>query len=94
MVLVLAFDRVTVKLAVVVPLFPSVTLTSLIVIDTASSSLIVPTPWASVIVALTALVRLTLKVSFPSSSVSPLTVTAIVWLVWPAVKVRVPDLVT
>ncbi len=87
-VLVLAFDRVTVRLAVVVPLFPSVTETSLIVIETGSSSVIVPTPWASPIVAPpVGRERLTLNVSLPSLKVSPLTVTATVLLVCPGVKV-------
>ncbi len=87
MVLALAFERVTVKLAAVVPLFPSSTETSLIVIETGSSSVIVPTPWASAIVALAGLVRLTLKVSLFSFRVSPLTVTATVLVVWPGAKV-------
>ncbi len=88
-VLVLAFDSETVKLAGVVPLFPSTTETSLIVIETGSSSVIVPTPWASAIVTPVGvgIVRLTTNVSFPSLSVSPLTVTATVLLVCPGVKV-------
>src|SRR5262249_59938099 len=43
-----------------------------------SSLVIVPTPWPSAIVAFTALLRFRKKVSFGSTNVSPLIVTAIV----------------
>ena len=52
--------------------------------------MIVPAPVASASVALTGLERPTVKVSSGSSSVSPLTGTVIVLLVWPGVKVSVP----
>ena len=55
-----------------------------------SSFVIVPWPWPSARVAPTGPVRLTTKVSFGSTVVSPLTTTAIVLLVWPAVKLRLP----
>ena len=59
------------KLALTVPVLPSVTVTSLIdERGMASSSVIVPTPWPSAIVALVGLERLTKKVSFASSSVA------------------------
>ena len=50
----------------------------------------VPWPWASAMVAPEGLERLTKKVSLGSTVVSPLTVTLMVLLVWPAVKLRVP----
>ena len=56
-----------------------------------SSSVIVPVPWASAIVTLTPLVRLTVKVSFNSSTISPITTTDIVCVVVPGAKVRVPE---
>ena len=55
-----------------------------------SSFVIVPCPWPSASVAPTGPLRLTRKVSFGSTVVSPLTTTAIVLLVWPAAKVRLP----
>jgi hypothetical protein len=51
---------------------------------------IVPTPWPSLIVALTPFVRLTSNVSFASSSVSPLTSTVTVFVVSPVRKVSCP----
>ena len=70
----LAVLRLTVKVAVTVPVLPSVTVTSLIEsVGSGSSSVMVPTPWPSAIVALIGLVRLTKKVSLASSSRSPLT---------------------
>ncbi len=84
----------TVKTYAVVPLLPSLCETSLIVMfDAAASSLtIVPTPWASVIVALpVAPERFTLNVSFGSTVVSPLTCTVTVCEVTPGAKVTVPE---
>ena len=81
----------TVKLAVVVPVLPSTTETSSIVIDGAgSSSVIVPTPSPSLTVAAEGPVRLTLKFSFASLSASPFTVTGIVLVVSPGAKTSVP----
>ena len=77
--------------ALVVPLLPSATDTSLIDSVAASSFVIVPWPWASAIVAPDGLERFTTNVSFASTVVSPLTDTSIVWLVVPAAKVSVPD---
>jgi hypothetical protein len=57
---------------------------------TASSFVIVPRPCASVIVAFDAPERLTTKVSFGSTAVSPLTTTVIVCVVTPAANVSVP----
>jgi hypothetical protein len=80
-----------VKTALAVPLFPSGTVTSSIeTFGAASSSPIVPTPWPSAIVALTALERLTSKVSSASSRVSPLTSTVTVFVVSPVRKVSWP----
>jgi hypothetical protein len=77
--------------ATVVPVSPSITLTSLIVsVDGGSSSVIVPMPCPSAIVAFDGFERLTKKVSLASSSVSPLTRTVTVSVVWPAAKVSVP----
>ena len=95
MVWLLAFDSETVNVAAIVPALPSVTDTSLMeIVGCASSLLIVPTPWLSAIVAFVALDRFTLKVSFGSNTVSPLTVTLIGCEVWPAVNVKVPELAT
>jgi len=55
-----------------------------------SSSRIVPVPVAVVIVALIGLERLTVKISFNSFRVSPLTWTMMVLVVSPGLKVRVP----
>ena len=85
-----AADRLTVKTALVLPLLPSVTVTS--PMETASSSLrIVPIAlarrgaWRS-----TALLRLTKNVSSGSSSVSPWTATVIVLVSSPGLNVSVP----
>ena len=51
------------KVASVVPVLPSVTVTSLMLIR-GSSSRMVPTPWPSAMIALVGLLRLTKKVSF------------------------------
>ena len=77
----------TVNTAAVVPLLPSVTLTSptdRLGRAPASSLRIVPTAWLSAITALVALDRLTTKVSSGSNVVSPLMVTLKDLLVWPA----------
>ena len=56
-----------------------------------SSLRMVPWPWLSLILApLVALERLTKKVSFPSTLVSPLTITDIVFDMTPEAKLRVP----
>ncbi|MCY1524799.1 hypothetical protein D9M68_597500 [compost metagenome] len=55
-----------------------------------SSLVIVPTPWLSAMVALTAPLRLTKKVSLASGTVSPTTGTVMVCVVVPGVKVSVP----
>ena len=85
----------TVNVACVVPLFPSVTVTSLMLRWAASSFWIVPAPCASVIVtsrlAAWTFVRFTKKVSFRSTSVSPITGTLTVCVpAAPAAKVSVP----
>jgi hypothetical protein len=82
---------VTVKFAFTVPESPSVTVTSSMdSVGAPSSSVIVPTPWASEIVALPGFVRLRKNVSLFSSSRSPLTSTVTCFVVWPAVNVSVP----
>ena len=80
MVWLLGFDRETVNPALVVPALPSETATSLMeMVGCASSLVIVPTPWLSVIVAFVGPDRFTLKVSVGSKVVSPLTVTLSGW---------------
>ena len=83
--------RVTVKVAGVVPEFPSTTFTSATSMVTVSSSVIVPSPRLSEIVGPVLPESTTPKVSFGSSMRSPTTDTARVWVVVPAVNVRVPD---
>ena len=79
------------NVAVVVPALPSVTVTSSIDrVGGASSSVIVPAPWPSAIVALAGLDRSTENVSLASSSRSPLTATVNVCVVCPAANVSVP----
>ena len=73
------------------PLLPSVTVTSPMERVGKSSFRIVPTAWPSARVAFVGPVRLTSKVSLPSMTVSPSTGTVTVLLVWPAVKVRTPE---
>ena len=61
-------------------------------VSTTATSLLmmVPTPWPRLMVApLVAPVRLTLKLSLPSTLVSPLIVTETVFVVSPALKCRV-----
>ncbi len=55
-----------------------------------SSLVMVPTPVASEMVALTAPLRPTVKVSLASGVMSPLTSTVMVRVTWPGVKVSVP----
>ena len=64
-------------------------------IGTGSSSIIVPVPSGVVIPALTAFDSLTMTVSFSSSIMSPVTVTAMVCVVVvvPGVKVSVPPVI-
>ncbi len=83
-------ERLTANTAATLPEFPSVT--EALPIDTAevSSSTIVPIPWLSAMVALTAFVRLSESVSSISSIESPATVTVTVLLVSPGRNVRGP----
>ena len=79
------------KLATTEPLSPSVTVTSSIESEgCGSSSLIVPRPCPSAIVALIALARFNVYVSFDSSRRSPLTSTVTCFVVSPAAKLSVP----
>ena len=82
--------RVTVNVMTLVPTLPSVIDTSLIAKVGNSSSIIVPVPVAVLIVALVAPDNPTVKVSSPSKTISPLTKTVNVAVVWPGVKVKVP----
>ena len=83
-------DLVTVKVNDELPLLPSFWVTSLMLNET-SSLTIVPTPWASPIVApAEAFDRLTLNSSSDSTYVSPQTLTVIVCVVTRAPKVSVP----
>jgi hypothetical protein len=79
-----------VKVALVLPVFPSVTVLSPMLIR-GSSSTMVPIPWPSAMIAFVAPLRLTTNVSFGSASRSPLTITVIVPVVWPAGIVNVPE---
>ena len=82
--------RVTVKVKSVVPVLPSLLLTSLIEnVGGPSSLVIVPTPVPVSMMALTGFERLTSNASSSSSATSPFTFTVTVLLVWPAVKVSV-----
>jgi uncharacterized membrane protein len=82
--------RLTVKVMLAEPALPSVSATSLMVMDDVpSSSTMVPVPWLSAMVALVGELRLTTKVSFTSSSVSPITGTLKFWVVTPALNVSV-----
>ena len=93
--LALADERLTLNVAVVVPASPSVTETSFTEsVGGRSSSVIVPTPEPSEIVALPGLDRVRLKSSLFSSRTSPFTVMAIVVAVAPAAIVRLPLAVT
>ena len=56
-----------------------------------SSLLIVPTPVPSAMVELVAPNKPTLKASFASGTMSPLTTTVAVFVIWPGVKLSVPD---
>ncbi len=84
------------KLKSLVPLLPSVAETFAMLIlggsaGWASSLRIVPMPWLSAITALAGSNRLTWKFSSPSNLVSPNTLTTTCLLVWPGVKVSVPE---
>ena len=80
--------------AVVVPPLPSTTVRSPIVTATTGSSLVmVPVAVPVVIVPLTAPLRVTVKVSAASLSVSPITGTTIGCCNVPDANVRVPDVV-
>ena len=82
----------TLNLALLVPLFPSVSVTSEIASDGGpSSSLTVADPWLSLIEAFVAPLRFTTKASAASSIVSPTTGTTIVWTVVDGVNVNVPE---
>ena len=88
----LAAESDTVKVALTVPLSPSVTVTLLTEsVGWASSSVIVPTPIPSAIVTLDGFDRLSVNVSFASSSVSPWTRTVTCFVVSPAAKLSVPE---
>ena len=80
------------KTAAVVPELPSVTVTSPIESVTGMSSFVmVAVAVARATPAPEAELRVKVKVSLLSMAVSPRTGTATVLLVWPAVKVRVPE---
>ena len=92
-----AADSRSVIVTFVVFLSPSVTLTSCTVIDGAgggggatSSSTIATLPVPSAIVRPCGFESRTVKPSRPSTDASPITVTVIVALVWPAANVTVP----
>ena len=80
------------KTAFVVPLLPSVTVTSSIESAGAASSLrMVPAPEASARLAPLAPERLTRKPSSGSATASPTTATVTVFVVSPGAKVRLPE---
>ena len=83
-------DRVTVKVADLVPELPSVTLTSAMLSEAASSLTMVPSPWPSPISAPVTCERLTKNVSSGSGVESPLTVKLTVLDVAPAAMLS-PD---
>ncbi len=72
------------------PVLPSVTVTSLMLMR-GSSSRMVPWPWPSARMALVGLLMLTKKVSFGSPRRSPFTNTVMVLVVSPGANVRVPE---
>ncbi len=79
------------KSSFTVPALPSVTEASQTeIVGGGSSSVIVPTPWASATVAATGFVRSTVYVSLISSMVSPRTETVICFDVCPGAKLTVP----
>jgi hypothetical protein len=84
---------VRVKTALAVPPFPSVSVTSsIVIVGWPSSSMIVPTPTSSARVAFTGAERARKYVSLTSSTVSPLMVTVTGFDVSPAAKLRVVSL--
>ena len=83
------------KIAFAVPLLPSATVTSpIVMLGALSSSVIVPIPWPSAIVALTGSDRLAKKVSSISSRVSLVVCTVSVRVVVPGLKTRLPPVAT
>ena len=83
------------KVALTLPPLPSVTVTLLIeMVGSESLSLTVPRPCPSAMVTFDGFERLSVNVSFASSSRSPLTSTVTVFVVSPGVKVSVPDAAT
>ena len=89
----LAVPKVTVNDAVVLPALPSAVVASAMLNEgTASSFVIVPVP-AEPTVAFTGVFRVREKVSSASLVLSPFTGTFTVFVVWPAVNVRVPEVV-
>ena len=90
-VLPLGADKVTVKVALTEPVSPSTTdVSAMLSAGGPSSSWMVPTPWPSEMIALVALLRVTVKVSSGSSVVSSFTVTVMNFWVSPGLKVSVP----
>ena len=88
----LSKDSVTVKTASTVPILPSTTVTSLTESDgMPSSSVIVPAPWLSVMLALTGVLRSRVKVSEPSLTKSSTIGTEIVPESEPAGMLKVPE---
>lgn len=91
-----AGERLTVKVSVVVPAFPSAWETfAMENVGVGESSFwMLPSPCVSEIPPFTPFVRFTAKNSGPSLAVSPFTVTPRGWLVIPGRNVSVPDLAT
>ena len=95
-VLAEAAESVTSKTAGVVPLLPSVTVALAIESNgevpgpEPSSFVIVPRPVPFSISAPVGFERMTRKVSFVSTAVSPMTNTVTVFAVWPGLKMSVP----
>ena len=83
-------QSVTVNTALFVPKLTSTMLTSEMEISGASSSRIVGNTWVVASVALVGLDKLTIKSSFPSNKVSPITVKVMDWFVVPGAKTAVP----
>ncbi len=87
----LTADSVTVKLNAVLPLLPSASETSAMLMPGAASSFaIVPVATPSKSVALVGPESVSVNVSSASNSVSPFTTTVTVPLAWPAGIVNVP----
>ena len=91
MVWELSVPRLTVKTALTVALLPSVTVTSLMLMEGWRSSFtMVPMAWLSAMNELVALERIRRKNSLGSNLVSPLTSTVNVCVNCPGAKVSVP----